>query len=30
MKKPGGLILGMGGDTGSNGQGTFFEGAVTR
>ena len=30
MKKPGGLILGMGGDTGSSGQGTFYEGAVTK
>ena len=29
MKKPGGLLLGMGGDTSSNGVGTFYEGVVT-
>jgi hypothetical protein len=30
MKKPGGLILGMGGDTSPGGEGTFYEGVVTR
>lgn len=30
MKKPGGLILGMGGDTSPHGIGTFYEGVVTK
>jgi len=30
MKKPGGLVLGMGGDTSSFGIGTFYEGAVIK
>lgn len=29
MKKPGGLILGLGGDTSNTGVGTFYEGAIT-
>ena len=30
MKKPGGLTLGLGGDTSNNGVGTFYEGLVTK
>ena len=30
MKKPGGLILGLGGDTSPGGVGTFYEGVVTK
>ena len=30
MKKPGGLILGIGGDTSTSGIGTFYEGVVTK
>lgn len=30
MKKPGGLVLGLGGDTSNGGIGTFYEGALTR
>ena len=30
MKKPGGLVLGLGGDTSNGGVGTFYEGVVTR
>ena len=30
MKKPGGLVLGLGGDTSNGGVGTFYEGAITR
>ena len=30
MKKPGGLVLGLGGDTSPGGVGTFYEGVVTR
>ena len=30
MKKPGGLLLGMGGDTSPGGVGTFYEGVVTK
>lgn len=30
MKKPGGLVLGLGGDTSNGGHGTFYEGVVTK
>jgi hypothetical protein len=30
MKKPGGLVLGLGGDTSNGGVGTFYEGVVTK
>ena len=30
MKKPGGLVLGLGGDTSPGGEGTFYEGVVVR
>ena len=30
MKKPGGLVLGLGGDTSPGGIGTFYEGVLTR
>jgi hypothetical protein len=30
MKKPGGLILGIGGDTSPGGVGTFYEGVVAK
>ena len=29
MKKPGGLVLGLGGDTSNGGVGTFYEGVLT-
>lgn len=30
MKKPGGLVLGLGGDTSNSGVWTFYEGVVAR
>eukprot|EP01050_Picozoa_sp_SAG11_P008504 SAG11_NODE_754_length_7332_cov_5.256325_5_plen_61_part_00 len=30
MKKPGGLVLGLGGDTSNGGIGTFYEGVLTK
>jgi hypothetical protein len=30
MKKPGAIILGLGGDTSPGGVGTFYEGALTK